>query len=354
MTMHTTAEVRADVDRLLGEFYAGQVAAAEAVDPAYGRLWRALAGLAAAGGKRLRPGLLMLAYEMYGGEAYDSVIPVAVAQELLHLSLLVHDDITDNDLIRYGVDNVTGQYLKIYASHGMAAGDTRHYAESAALLAGDLLLSAAHSLVLQSGLPAGRALLAQRVLQEAVFAVAAGQLLDMEAGMAAMPETDAFKIARLKTASYSFVAPLTCGALLAEAPAAEIASLTAFGKTVGLAYQLADDLLGVFGDERLTGKSNLTDLQEGRHTYLMQLTYELASPEQMVVVRRCFGRHDLDERQADILRDIIIACGARSRVEAELETCRQTAGSQIDGLQVPAAARRRLHELVDKTTRRSS
>lgn len=350
--LHTSSEVRADVDRLLDAYYTDNIRAAQATDPAYGLLWERMSALVSAGGKRLRPYLLVLAYEMYGGTAYREILPVAAAVELLHQSLLVHDDITDKDTIRYGVDNMTGTYLKMYAERCLADGDDRHYAESAALLAGDLLLSGAYSMVLDSDLPAADKVAVQRRMAPAIFAVAGGQLLDMEGGMQEMRLTDPFKIARLKTSSYSFVLPLQCGAGLAGAPESELAALRALGEKLGEAFQAADDILGLFGDQTVTGKSNLTDLQEGKHTLLMQLTFRHATPTQLAEVRRLFGRHDLDEAQAGIIRDIVVSCGARAMVEDLLDQYRADIDVQLDALDVPDAAKRQLHQLVVSLVRR--
>ncbi len=352
MRLHETREITADVDRILRGLYDSRILEAEAIDPAYVALWQSIYRLTFAGGKRLRPYLTVLAYEIYGGRDYQGILTIAAAQELLHVSLLVHDDITDKDLIRHGVDNISGQYLKTYSARGASPVDARHYAESAALLAGDLLMSAAHGMVLQASLPDADKLAAHRILDASVRSVAAGQLLDMEAAMHDIQQTDAFKIARFKTASYSFVGTLRCGATLAGAPRADIERLAVLGDTLGLAFQLADDLLGVFGDEKATGKSVMTDLQEGKHTYLMQLTYSKADAGQSAQLERYFGRHDLSESQAGVVRDVIIACGAKSAVEAKLEACRQEADHQVGLLQIPGDAQSRVRRMVTTITKR--
>lgn len=352
LALHDAAQVRRDIDSYLRAYYSRQTEVAELSDPAYAALWQAMDGLAFAGGKRLRSYLTVLAYEIYGGKHYASIVPVAAAQELLHLSLLIHDDINDRDTVRYGVDNITGRFLKIYSARGADPDDVRHFADSAALLAGDLLLSAAHMAIMDSSLPAGQRLQAQRLLAEAVYKVAAGQLLDLEAGIGAMSVADTFKIARLKTASYSFNCPLKTGAWLAGAPQPELERLIELGNTLGLAYQLADDLLGVFGDESVTGKSNLTNLQEGKLTYLMQLTFDRASREQLAAIRPLFGCHSLTNAEAEIIRQVIVDCGARRIVEETLESQRQTAEIQLAGLVILDEGRQRLRALIRKAVRR--
>ena len=134
--------------------------------------------------------------------------------------------------------------------------------------------------------------------------------------------------------------------MLAGAPDGELAALATLGNRLGEAFQLADDILGLFGDPAVTGKSNLTDLQEGKHTLLMQLTFRHASPSQLAEVRHWFGRHDLEEAQAAIIRDIVVACGARQMVEDVLEDYRGQVGALIGALSVDEDARRQLRELV--------
>lgn len=351
--LHEPSQVRQDVDNYLRDFYTRQRQAAGAADQAYVVLWQAMTDLAFAGGKRLRPYLTVLSYEMYGGTDYPAIIPVAAAQELLHLSLLIHDDISDRDIVRYGVDNISGRFLKLYQQRGAAATEARHLADSAALLAGDLLLSAAHLAIADSSLPAASRQLAQHLLGEATFWVAAGQLLDIETTMDAMETTDTFKIARLKTASYSFNGPLKTGAVLAGVPASECDLLTELGDTVGLAYQLADDLLGVFGDQKLTGKPNLTDLQEGKRTYLMQLAFEMATDRQRKVIEPLFGDRRLTNQQADVIREVIVSSGAKQAVEQVLDEQRQLAEAQVAGLNASAAGRQYLLRLIEKAVRRN-
>ncbi len=350
--IHTVGNVKQDVGLILREFYANRIAKASCIDPAYHELWCMISRLAFAGGKKTRPYLVILAYELYGGKHYQQVLPVAAAQELLHLALLMHDDITDKALIRYNTDNISGQYRKLLASKGADADDAQHYAGSAALLAGDLLLSSAYSMVLDSSISSDDKLLVQQILSDAIFDVAGGQLLDIEASaskadnLIGIEQIDVRKIARLKTASYSFVGPLKCGAVLAGAPVKEIERLVSIGLILGVAFQIADDLLSIFGDNHVTGKSNLLDLKEGKLTYLMQLTYQLASPQQLDIVKRYFGNSELTESQADDVREVIIACGARRQAVALVEKYQLQAKQMAGALHISETSKPHLDSLI--------
>ncbi len=147
------------------------------VHPHYARLWNSIATLFDAGGKRLRPFMTLLTYQALQRQACHRYLPAAVAQELLHQAMLIHDDIIDRDTIRYHVKNVSGQYRDIYKD----IKDKAHFADSSALLAGDLLLSEAHIQVSLASVDADIQAKSQEVLSQAVFHVVGGELLDTEA-----------------------------------------------------------------------------------------------------------------------------------------------------------------------------
>jgi geranylgeranyl pyrophosphate synthase len=267
-----------------------------------------------AGGKRLRPYLVLLGYAAAGGEAFSELIPAAAAQELLHQCLLIHDDIIDRDDIRHGVLNVTGRFKQIY-HHA----DQAHYANSAAILAGDLLLSGVYQMVNESTHEASiKARIMQRI-GEAMYSVGAGELLDTESAMMPIGDTDALKIARLKTASYSFVIPLLCGAEQANANSTTMAGLREFGENLGIAYQLKDDLLGVFGDEQQTGKSSSGDIREGKHTLLMQLAVQRATKAESQILQAVLGNPQAAPATIDHVRAIVLSSGAQDIVLQKID-----------------------------------
>lgn len=259
------------VNRVLHDFCKSQIIQAGKIDARYARLWQAIDVYLQAGGKRIRPYLMLLAYEAYGGEVTEGAIKVAAAWELLHACLLIHDDIIDRDLTRHGQPNIAGVYEKLYQAD--LGNETAHYAASAALLAGDVVLAGAHQLVLESGMPAEDIVLVSRQLNDALFSVAGGELLDIEMNMQLVRDANPLKVAKYKTAQYSFEFPLVCGALLADVPEADIARLRAVSLHLGVAFQLTDDLLGVFGDEQVTGKSAHTDIREKKRTVLLQQAF---------------------------------------------------------------------------------
>lgn len=343
--------VRKDVNKFLHAYINHKLEASLAMDGNYADLWRAIEAFASAGGKRLRPYLLMLLYRSYGGKDYDALIPIAAAQEFLHLGLLVHDDIIDNDFIRYGQDNVAGRMRNKYQATALA--DTTHYAEGAAILAGDLLISAAHHVIVNSPLDDKHKIIALNRLEEGIFMVGGGELIDMESVMHDFAATDTLKIAELKTAGYSFIVPLVTGAQLAGASHSQLELLRKLAIALGIGFQLADDLLGLYGDEVVTGKSNLGDIREGKRTYLMSHAFELASVQQLKTLEKIVGQANIQQDDADKVRAIVEECGAKAATRQKINQCVAEAHRLIDELAIDTAAKGELIGFLKKATERS-
>lgn len=352
-TLSSVTAVRELVDTYLDTYFTRRIEHADTIHGDYGNLWRSMHQLFRSGGKRLRPYMLILGYEAFGGTDTTSVVPIAAAHELLHLSLLIHDDIIDRDTIRYGTANVSGQYLHAYAHLVPGTGNRRHYADSAALLGGDLLLSSAHQLILDSTLSDRLKLLAHRQLVDGVFEVAGGELIDTEAAFRTQP-VDPIVIARYKTISYSFISPLLTGAHLAEAPEDALELLKIFAIALGTAFQLTDDLLGVFGDEGTTGKSASGDLREGKRTLLIAHSLEILTGEDRMYFTSVLGNPDASPADIDRLRGLIVGCGARTAVEAQRAHFVAKARIALKQLGLSADATTEFEQLITATTERSS
>ncbi len=296
---HTTA--------YLGDYFKESTARADAVGSSYGRLWRHIDKVVMRGGKRIRPYLTMVGYGSYS----SSVLPYAAAQELLHAALLIHDDIIDRDDIRHGRSNLNGLYKQEYAH--IDEPHRTHYAHSAALLAGDLLIAGAHQLIHESEQPAADKITALSLLQQSIFEVAGGELMDVEATFMQNDELQALPIAIHKTASYSFIGPLLTGATLANAPKATADALRDFGYYLGIAFQIQDDLLGVFGQQERIGKSTLSDIHEGKRTLLIE--QHLSSAHDADIFERVFGNPHASPHDVEAFKSSLESSGARAKSE---------------------------------------
>lgn len=301
MEQESLDQINAELERIFTE----ELEKAQKIHPSYVRLWEIIRTIALAGGKRLRPRLLL----QIAGSNDDAIIKVAVAHELLHIATLIHDDIIDNDDVRHGKKNVIGLYKDIYAdANGV---DTSHYARSMALLGGDLLLSHAHKLIAESGLNAAMIEKLQGLLYRSVFEVIGGQLMDTEAPF--MSEYyDPITVYKYKTASYSFVGPILSGAAIAGLDSTMTSALENYANALGIAFQLRDDDLGVFGDSNLTGKSTSQDLREGKKTKLIELFKEHANETEFAAFMASFGSHEASDDAIQALRDMLISTGARA------------------------------------------
>lgn len=351
-TTDLLGQVRVEVDAFLSGFFETQITRAMTVDESYANLWKTLKSVALVGGKRLRPYMTVLAYNSCSNQNHDDIIPIASAQELLHISMLIHDDIIDEDYIRHDADNVSGTYLKKYQPYLHNKNELHHYADSAALIGGDLMLSAAHQAINTSRLHDEQKQLANDILNDAIFIVCGGELLDTESSFKPQNEIDALKIAQLKTASYSFVSPLIMGASLAGAPQTTHDALRDFGVNLGIAFQLADDILGLYGDEKVTGKSNSSDLRQGKRTHMLLLALKKSGSDRDRL-ESLVGKKDLTPVELQIAQDIIQACGAKAATEALIQDYASAARASLDTLNMPEKYRLQYAALIKKATERN-
>jgi geranylgeranyl diphosphate synthase type II len=322
------------------------------IDSQYGVLWESIDKLLRAGGKRFRPYMSILTYKAFSEESIDNIIDSVSAQELLHLALLVHDDIIDRDYIRYGIDNVSGQYFKLYEDHIHDPTDRRHFSDSAAILAGDLLISSSYQMLILSAPNEYREELIN-IYDETIYLVAAGELLDTESAFYKSNSEKSIHVAELKTAHYSFVTPLLVGAVLAGANEDTKNKIRNLGTAMGTAYQLVDDEIGIFGDENITGKSNLSDLAEGKQTYLINEFFKTADNNQLEIFKRYFGKKDLNEEQAAKLREILINSGARQKNIDRIKSLTAESNEIIDSLNLKDESKNIFRYLLEITINRN-
>jgi geranylgeranyl diphosphate synthase, type II len=329
------------VDECLERFFDVSAARARRHGRASEDLWRVLRR-ATAGGKRFRPRMVMLAYTELGGDDVRAAAHVAAAYELLHTALVVHDDVIDRDWSRRGQPNVAGSFRDDATTGGLPMPTAEHRGTSAAVIAGDLALAAAPRVLAASGVDGERRERLLEILDEAVFASAAGEMADVDLALGVMPSVDEIlTMERAKTAVYSFEAPLQSGAVLAGAPEHVIDALGVFGREIGVAYQIVDDVLGVFGDEATTGKTTFGDLREGKRTVLIA---HAATTEHWAAIEPFLGRPDLTDDQAEHIRYRLLCSGARDVALERVARHTERACGAIDDL--PDGLRTRLHALA--------
>lgn len=333
------------VDAYLRDFFTDQASQARTVSRRYEMLWTAAEKLALSGGKRLRPYTALLAYRAFADDAnIDKILLAAVACELIHLAMLIHDDVIDRDFVRYGIDNVSGQYMKEYSD--LPEVDQIHFANTAAILIGDALIAESHRLLAISSDDLVLLRKAQLAFSIAISHVVGGELIDTESSFRQSDDTHAITVARYKTASYSFIGPLSIGAHLAGADDDSVESLKQYADSLGIAFQLKDDLLGSFGDDQVTGKSNNTDLREGKRTYLIEQFDLHAASKNKREFYQLFGRPDIIDDEVNQLRNLIRQSGSIDRTEQAIADYASRAQSALTELNVTPEVRQEFEQLI--------
>jgi geranylgeranyl diphosphate synthase type I len=316
-----------------------------------GEVVEVLGNFLRAGGKRIRPLLCVVGWCAAGGEGgVGPVVRAAASLELFHAFALIHDDLMDNSEIRRGQPTV---HRALAARHEGRL-DAAQFGASAAMLLGDLALVWSDELLRTAGVSRHQFAAAQGVVDVMRWEVMYGQYLDLLA--TGRPTTDtarAMKVIRYKSAKYTIERPLHLGASLAGAEPALHAALSEFALPVGEAFQLRDDLLGIFGHPAETGKSRLDDLREGKDTVLITLAMRRADPAQQQLLRTFLGDPELDESNAASIRHVLDATGARTAVEQLIRDRVAQAHQALGRGRFPPAAAGALREIVHAVTVRT-
>ena len=357
-------QVRDQVGRALADYLGSQQAMLAAVDEALLPGLDAIAALLA-GGKRLRAAFCYWGWRAAGGEDCAQIHAAAAALELLHASALVHDDVIDGSDTRRGQPSVHRAFAARHAASGWR-GSADAFGTGTAILIGDLLLAWTDELLRAGGLPEAALRRGQPVLDVMRAEMIAGQYLDL-LGQAAGTGTvaSALKVITYKSAKYTVERPLQLGAALAGAVTDGMtatagteqmvaAACTAYGIPLGVAFQLRDDVLGVFGDPAQTGKPVGGDLREGKRTVLMAIATSRVNGRQAAVLRRHLGDPGLDDAAAAEIRAVLAETGALAECEQMIGSgVRQALGALADA-PFTEAAKAALAELALTLTDRAT
>jgi len=310
------------------------------------------------GGKRLRPQFLISGWLAAGGSTehpqWQQAVRAAASLELIQACALLHDDIIDRSETRRGSPSAHRTMAKDHAGMGFD-GDADHYGISSALILGDLALAWADDLFAEAALALDAPTEAWRAWREMRTEVLSGQLLDLRTAAATVdpPEQahDAMRVNRYKTAAYTVERPLHIGAALAGADGGMIAELRTFGVDVGIAFQLRDDLLGVFGDPSVTGKPAGDDLVEGKKTLLLATARAELPAGLRAELDAGVGTASLPA-QVDRLAQIIAGTRAVEAMEARITELVTSGLAALDRAGVPGTEADRLRALATAATQR--
>jgi geranylgeranyl diphosphate synthase type I len=304
--------VTGPVEARLREVLDGETARWAEVDPDLVAPFASLRRFVLAGGKRLRPAFCHWAFVGAGGRPDDPrVIDAGAAFEMLHAFALVHDDVMDGSTTRRSARTVHIEFAELHEEQRWR-GEPRRFGEGVAILVGDL------ADVFADRLMAGAPQPAVAVWHELKIELNVGQYLDVIG--TARPGADlatAHRIARYKSGKYTIERPLHVGAALAGRVDELAAPLSAYGEPLGEAFQLRDDVLGVWGDTRRTGKPVGDDLREGKPTPLLATALQRATGAHADLLARV-GADDLGADEVAALQDLLVELGARDHIEVTI------------------------------------
>lgn len=351
-------EYTAVLDAELQEFLASKQLELSTISMDAAALIDAISGLVT-GGKRMRALLCYWGWRGAGGSAHPvpPITTAGAALELFQAAALIHDDIIDRSDIRRGAPSVHRQFSQLHQRQRWAL-DPERFGHAAAILAGDLCLSFSEEVFASFQVPEPKR--ARSVFNTMRSEVMAGQYLDIleeVAGPSRGPENAverAQSIIRYKSAKYSTEHPLVLGGALAGASEKLLAGYSAFALPLGEAFQLRDDMLGVFGNPATTGKPAGDDLREGKRTVLIGYTLRLAGPADAQFVDQRLGIPDLAEPDIARIRAIMSDCGAVAATETLINSYSEQAFSALDALALDETSTLALRSMAQAAVRRSS
>lgn len=339
--------------KVLTDFLSNQTSALEAVDDEdLTELSHAATDLLS-GGKRLRPAFCYWGWRGAGGADCEPAIVAASSLELLQACALIHDDVMDGSDTRRGMPAAHRRFAALHRGHSWL-GSSESFGVGAAILLGDLCLSWADQLLLTSGLDPEALRRGKTVYDEMRVELMAGQYLDLlEQARGGGSVERAMNVVRYKSAKYTIERPLLLGAALAGADDELMAAYSAYGLPLGEAFQLRDDVLGVFGDPSVTGKPAGDDLREGKRTVLVAKALATATPAQAHLLRTYLGDPSLSAEGVNVLREIIVDTGALLAVEELIDDLVDRSREAVTSAGVDQPAAGVLHDLVSAATARA-
>lgn len=344
----TDTQLLIHLDRLVEE--------SEAIDENYATFALAIKNLALRGGKRLRPLLVRLSYELLSSSQPEfNLVEISIYTELLHLFMLVHDDIADKDMKRYGGPSLEQEFASEFKS--TFGYENLHFGTSLALIAGDLIHVLANGVMIDAQIEEAKRTEVMRHMQHVLHQVIAGWHIHFWQNHQPLSQASQeryLKGMQLVSASYSVQGPLLLGAILADKQDQYGERLNQLGYHIGMAFQMQDDILGVFGDTHTTGKPAGNDIREGKKTLLVLKAYELSNDEAKQLLEKVVGKSDMNSDELDKIKSLIESSGALRSAKSLAEEHVEKAFEILDQLEgVNPEPKQTLQQLAEFMVKRS-
>lgn len=306
------------------------------------------------GGKRLRPAFAYWGYRTAGGQDCDEVVMACASLEFLQACALIHDDVMDASDTRRGKPAIHKQFETCHTAKSWN-GSAKLFGDGAAILVGDLALSWADEMLLTSGLTSEQLVRAKAIYDVTRTELMCGQYLDLlEQARGDITHERAETVIRFKSAKYTIERPLHLGAAIAGATPKLNQLLSEYGLALGEAFQLRDDLLGVFGDSSVTGKPAGDDLREGKQTMLIAFANLNANAADKKILMDSLGDSSLTNETISKLQSVLVNCGAQDFVENRITDFLEKSVLALDSLADNSEAKTALIELAVLATNRSA
>jgi len=317
-------------------------------DPMARELLDAIREYTLRGGKRIRAVMLILGYMAVGGRNMEKVRKASLSMELVQDMLLIHDDLMDRSPERRGGRSLHEHFRAVHRERGYR-GDPERFGDNMALIGGDLAEALAEKALLVSGFPPRNLVKALSLQADMVRDTGYGQVLDLcSVELPEWTEDQVLKVHHYKTARYTFEGPLLIGAVLHGAPERALKALSDYAVPVGIAFQLTDDIMGLFGDPKKGGVKDISDLREGKRTLLIVDALKRVSEADASTLLNGLGDPKLKLEDAARIRDIVAASGAVERSRALASELTERGRSSLNGAGLDPAICEALRELADE------
>lgn len=295
------------IELRLKTFLNEKIAEAEKISDSSREIMQCIKDFSLRGGKRIRSILIIMVYKSLGGKNENAIIDIAVSAELMQSFLLIHDDIIDDDDLRRGGPTMHRIYAEKYKNYN----NPKKFGESIAIIAGDLLVSLGNEIISKSDFDEEKRVKLLQKFNNIIKMTGYGEIIDILLGLKTnVREEDILKMHKLKTAIYTIEGPLHMGAIAAGASDEHLKTLTNYAIPLGQAFQIKDDILGMFGSEEKLGKPADSDIKEDKKTLLIIKALENSGKEQRKFIKNNLGNKNITKEEMMKIREIIKQIGS--------------------------------------------
>lgn len=346
------AEFKQKIDKEIEVFLDAKIAEISQSDEWVAKGMGYVKKLVLGGGKRIRPALMYWGYKAVGGEDEDKILKACVGIELVHIFLLIHDDIIDLSKKRHNLETLN-LWAERRSKKMFETGDLHRFGNSMGIIFGDMIYAWAIQAVIEADLDAKDTAGVINYLQKIVSTTIVGQAKDIviEYKLDAKEE-EILQMYENKTAKYTFEGPLRLGALFAGASENILQAFSEYGISLGIAFQIQDDILGVFGSEEKMGKSTSSDIIEGKKTILTAKVFADGNILQQEKLNYLLGRGDITSEEISEFQEIVMDSGALKYARQKAEEYTEQGKKAIETVQIDTRAKEFLKSMADYIIKR--